>query len=265
MQYAIVAGTWASFSRTVVAAAIGSWLAFAICPAVFAADGPQAAAAAKEAAAKLQAYLRDLKKSKGQPDYSKPPASEYLNRIFDADTLADLPPPKAEDLAWLFDWIEAVGHTFPAMVMFGAKDQSDAGWRVALARNMPRNHDTFINAMASGLRLCARTANTEALFINSMAPDKRTNAIQTAQKEINLELMNWVMTTTMFVSDVKPENSRLLAAALRDTVPVWAPIVTPQERTTILTQLGKARMANKNAGIDDDIDAVETAMKNVKD
>src|SRR5262245_36043041 len=125
MQYAIVAGTWASFSRTVAAAAIGLWLAFAICPAVFAADGPQAAAAAKEAAAKLQAYLRDLEKSKGQPDYAKPPASEYLKRIFNTDALAALPAPKAEDLAWLFDWTEAVGHTFPAMVMFGAEDQSD--------------------------------------------------------------------------------------------------------------------------------------------
>jgi hypothetical protein len=251
--------------RAAAPIAFGLWLSLAFCPTVFAADGAQAAAAAKEAAAKLQAYLRDLEKSKGQPDYSKPPASEYLKRIFDADTLAALPPPKAEDLVWLFDWTEAVGHTFPAMVMFGAEDQSDAGWRVALARNMRRNHDSFINAMASGLRLCARTANAEASFINSMPPDKRTNAIQTAQKEINLELMNWVMTTTMFVSDVKPENSRLLAAALRDTVPVWAPIVTPQDRTTILTRLGKARMGNKNAGIDDDINAVETAMKNVKD
>jgi hypothetical protein len=65
------------------------------------------------------------------------------------------------------------------MVMFGAEDQSDAGWRVALARNMRRNHDSFINAIASGLRLCARTANTAALFINSMPADKRTNAIQT--------------------------------------------------------------------------------------
>jgi hypothetical protein len=123
--------------------------------------------------------ISDIEKSKGQPDYSRPPASEYLKRIFDADTLAALPPPKAEDLAWLFDWTEAVGHTFPAMVMFGAEDQSDAGWRVALARNMRRNHDSFINAIASGLRLCARTANTAALFINSMPADKRTNAIQT--------------------------------------------------------------------------------------
>src|SRR5262245_61515001 len=145
MHYAIGAGTMPSFSKTFAAAAIGTWLAFAICPAVFAADGAQAAAAAKEAAAKLQAYLRDLEKSKGQPDYSKPPASEYLKRIFDADALAALPAPKPEDLAWLFDWIEAVGHTFPAMVMFGAEDQSDAGWRVALARNMPRNHDSQCN------------------------------------------------------------------------------------------------------------------------
>jgi len=182
MKYAIVVSTWVSFFRAVAAAAIGSWLAFAICPAAFAADGAQAAAAAKEAAANFDTYLRDVEKSKGKPDYSKPPASEYLKRIFDADALAALPAPKPEDLAWLFDWIEAVGHTFPAMVMFGAEDQSDAGWRVALARNLPRNHDSFINAMAAGLRLCARTANTVALFINSIPPDKRTNGIQTVQK-----------------------------------------------------------------------------------
>ena len=150
--------------RAAAPIAFGLWLSLAFCPTVFAADGAQAAAAAKEAAAKLQAYLRDLEKSKGQPDYSKPPASEYLKRIFDADALAALAPPKAEDLAWLFDWTEAVGHTFPAMVMFGAEDQSDAGWRVALARNMRRNHDSFINAMGAGLRLCARTAKRRSFI-----------------------------------------------------------------------------------------------------
>lgn len=93
MKYAIVASTWASFSRAVAATAIGAWLAFANCPTVFAADGPQAAAAAKEAAANFDAYLRDVEKSKGKPDYSKAPASEYLKRIFDADALAALPAP----------------------------------------------------------------------------------------------------------------------------------------------------------------------------
>src|SRR5262245_21934345 len=60
MKYAIVASTWASFSRTVAAGAIGSWLAFANCPTVFAADGPQAAAAAKEAAKALSDYAAGL-------------------------------------------------------------------------------------------------------------------------------------------------------------------------------------------------------------
>jgi len=265
MKIAIVALAAGSVSRTVAAAAIGTWLAFANCPAVVAADGAQAAAAAKEAAAQLQVYLRDLEKSGGQPDYSKPPAADYFKRIFDLDTLAALPSAKATDLAWLFDWMEAVGHTFPTMVMFGTKDQIDTGWRAALQRNMRQNHDSLINAIASGLLLCARTANTEALYINSMPADKRTADVQTAQKEINLELMNWVMTTTMFIDDVKPENSRLLAAALRDTVPVWAPISTPQERATILIQLGKARMTGKRSGIDDDITAISTAINNVKE
>src|SRR5262245_23021040 len=95
MQYAIVAGTWASFSRTVAAAAIGSCLAFAPGPAVRPADGPQAAAPAQQPATKLQPYLVNIEKSKGQPDYSKPSAAEYLKRIFAADALAALPAPKA--------------------------------------------------------------------------------------------------------------------------------------------------------------------------
>jgi hypothetical protein len=102
----------------------------------------------------------------------------------------------------------------------------------------------------------ARGRQTQQLYSSIQC---RRISVQTRFK------LNWVMTTTMFVSDVKPENSRLLAAALRDTVPVWAPIVIPQERTTLLIRLGKARMANKNAGIDDDINAIEAVMKSVKD
>jgi hypothetical protein len=68
----------------------------------------------------------------------------------------------------------------------------------------------------------ARGRQTQQLYSSIQC---RRISVQTRFK------LNWVMTTTMFVSDVKPENSRLLAAALRDTVPVWAPIVIPQERT----------------------------------
>jgi len=77
--------------------------------------------------------------------------------------------------------------------------------------------------------------------------------------------MNWLMTTTMFTTDVKPENSRLLAAALRDTATVWAPLATPKERAELLARLEKARVTNKDAGIDDAINFVSTTIKNVKE
>jgi len=64
---------------------------------------------------------------------------------------------------------------------------------------------------------------------------------------------------------IKLANVRLTAAALRDTVTVWAPLATAKERAELLARLEKARIANKDAGIDDAITAISTVIKNVKD
>jgi hypothetical protein len=259
MQYAIVAGTWASFSRTVAAAAIGLWLAFAICPAVFAADGPQAAAAAKEAAAKLQAYLRDLEKSKGQPDYAKPPASEYLKRIFNTDALAALPAPKVDDLSWLSEWVTSVGQAYAAMIMFGAKDNENAG------RNLVDYQDHTLPAMAFTLRLNAYAASAMPAYLNSLPPGERAQARgEIEQRNRGLAQMATGMAGFLGIR-LKLESVRLTAAALRDTVTAWAPLATAKERTDLLTRLEKARVANKDAGIDDAINFVSTTIKSVKD
>jgi hypothetical protein len=61
------------------------------------------------------------------------------------------------------------------------------------------------------------------------------------------------------------ENVRLTAKALRDTVSIWAPLATSKERAELLARLEKARIANKDAGIDDAITAISTVIKNVKD
>jgi hypothetical protein len=58
---------------------------------------------------------------------------------------------------------------------------------------------------------------------------------------------------------------RLTAKALRDTVAIWAPLTTAQERAGLLARLEKARSTNKDAGIDDAITAISTVIKNVKD
>jgi hypothetical protein len=64
---------------------------------------------------------------------------------------------------------------------------------------------------------------------------------------------------------LKLENVRLTAAALRDTVTLWAPLTTAKERADLLARLEKASVTNKDAGIDDAINFVSTAIKSVKD
>ena len=261
MKYGIAASTWANLSRAFAAAAIATWLAFAICPAVFAADGPQAAAAAKQVAAKMEAYLRDLEKSKGQPDYSKPPASEYLKRIFDTDALASLPAPKADDLGWLLEWVASVDQTYIAMIMFGAKD---SGIQTA-GRNLVDYQDNTLPAGAFKLRLNAHAVSAMPIYLNSLPPGERAQARGEIEQS-NRGLVQMATGMAGFIGiRIKLANVRLTAAALRDTVTVWAPLATAKERAELLARLEKARIANKDAGIDDAITAISTVIKNVKD
>lgn len=261
MKYGIAASAWANLSRTVAAAAIGTWLAFAICPAVFAADGAQAAAAAKEAAGRFKAYLGDLEKSKGTPDYAKPPASAYLRRIFDADALAALPAPKIDDFGWLLEWVTSVGQTYTVMLMFGAKD---SGTQTA-GRNLVDYQDNTLPAAAFMLRLNAYAAPAMPAYFNSLPPGERAQAREEIEQR-NRGLVQMATGMTGFIGiRLKLENVRLTAKALRDTVAIWAPLTTAQERAGLLARLEKARSTNKDAGIDDAITAISTVIKNVKD
>jgi hypothetical protein len=257
MKYGIAASTWANLSRAVAAAAIATWLAFAICPAVFAADGPQAAAAAKEAAARFKAYLGDLEKSKGTPDYAKPPASEYLKRIFDADALTALTAPKANDFGWLLDWVVSVDQTYVAMIIFGAKDLTDEN----VGRNTIDYQDYTLPALAFRLRLYERIART----VPSLPSDERKQERETID-QVNRGLVQVATGMAGLIRiRLKLENVRVTAAALRDTVTVWAPLATSKERTELLTRLEKTRVTNKDAGIDEAINVVSTTIKSVKD
>lgn len=261
MKYAIVASTWANLSRTVAKAAIGLSLVFAFCPAVFAADGAQAAAAAKEAAGRFKAYLGDLEKSKGKPDYAKPPASAYLGRIFDAGALAALPAPKVDDFGWLLEWITSVDQTYIAMLMFGAKDPTDQ----PAGRNLVDYQDNTLPAAAFKLRLNAYAASAMPAYLSSLPPGERAQARGEIEQS-NRGLVQMATGMAGFIGiRLKLENVRLTAKALRDTMSIWAPLATSKERAELLARLEKARIANKDAGIDDAITAISTTIKNVKD
>ena len=206
MKYAVVASTWASVSRTLAAVAIGSWVALAICPTVFAADGAQAAAAAKEVAANFKAYLRDLEKSKALPDYSKPPASEYLKRIFDADALAALPAPKPDDIGWLFHWVESANVSYKALTMFGLEKGGDI--IQAAARNMSRYENEITAATAFVLRLGARTASTAEIRFNSLPSEQRNEVRRDGLEKTRRGLVQTAFGTSMTMSSgLKPQNA----------------------------------------------------------
>ncbi len=265
--------TWSVFDRFGAALVAGLWLLMAFNAPALAQNGPKAAAAAKEAAENMQAYLRDLEKSGGQPDYSKPPTSEYFKRIFDADAIAALPAPQANDFDWLFEWFDSAGQTYQAMSAFGAKDQTIAELKQAVTRNIQQSADSIWTAHAFELRLYPRAVITATLYFNSLPPDQNSDARKAALKTMKAALIQLVAKTArVCTTDLKPKNLRLLAAALRDTVPVWAPIATSGERADILAQLEKAlaqlkkaSVDYKYAGIDDPLTAAATAIKNVKD
>ena len=120
----------------------------------------------------MEAHLRDLEKSKGSAGYSKPPASEYLKRIFDTDALASYQLRWSDDLDWLLEWVASVDQTYTAMIMFGAKD---SGIQTA-GRNLVDYQDNTLPAAAFKLRLNAHAVSAMPIYLNSLPPGERAQA-----------------------------------------------------------------------------------------
>jgi hypothetical protein len=254
----------------VAAAAICSWFAFSNFPAAYAADGAQAAAAAKESARAFSDYAAKVAGSGERADFSAPPVAEHFRRIFDAETLAALPPPEPDDLGWLTDWAESAESSFKALAMFGVQKNSDID--AAIARNMPTYESEIAAAIAFVMRLSGRLVSTTAIFFTppggKLTEENRKKILDRAALGLATShgLVQTVLTTTQIMSNrLKPQNAMLMMVAVRDTLDAWAPFTSANTRKIILNQLEQARAANADAGIDDDVMAVSTAIKNVKD
>jgi hypothetical protein len=263
MKIEIVAIVLGTFFRTVAAAAIGSWLALATCPVVLGADGAQAAAAAKESAKALSDYAAGLARSGRRPDYSKPPIAEHFRHIFDFETLAALPPPQRRDIEWVADWVETAVSSYKTLAMLGVEEGSDLRRvRQVVARNWAEFENENIAAHAFVLRLRARTASTAAIIVNSQPVAQRAELRKTALEPIGQPLVRTAFAAIdMMSARLKPQNARLMMAAIHDTVTDWAPYTSAKERNRILGHLEKARAANPGAGIDEDVTAVSAAIR----
>jgi hypothetical protein len=259
----------ASVFRVVTTIVIGSWLTFALCPAILAADGAQAAAASKESAKAISDYAAGLARSGDRPDYSRPPLAEHFRRIFDAETLAALPPPEPDDLGWLADWAESAESSFKALAVFGAQKGSDIN--AAIVRNMPAYENEVAAATAFMMRLSGRVVSTAAIFVTPpgerLTEEIRKNLLDRAARGLvaSRSLVQTVLTTTQIMSNrLKPQNAMLMMGAVQDTLDAWASYTSANERNIILNQLEQARAANAGAGIDAAVDTVSSAIRSLK-
>ena len=87
-------------------------------------NGARDAAAAQEATQALRVYVEAVAKKGERPDLSRPEVAALLGRVFNLNALKALPPPQANDVPWLIDWIEAGNAASKLFILYGMKPGS---------------------------------------------------------------------------------------------------------------------------------------------
>jgi len=211
-------------------------------------DGASITAEAKDAAKQLQTYLDGVLKSGGRPDFSKPPASDFLGQVFNLKQLEALPPAQASDLPWLMDWATTANGAFKSIMFFGiAPPVTLLTDPPVLQCNVTDYEDQEAAATNFMLRISAREIQAAFAFLDELAPAERTpvrmeglTKMLVAGAEMVRSDLGWI------AAGMKPANARLVSAAIRDTGAVWATAISPADRPIILAILDKAQAAAKN-------------------
>ena len=201
-------------------------------------DGARDAAAAKEAAQAFRVYVEGVTKTGGRPDLTRPDVAALLGRVFDLDALNALPPAQANDVIWLLDWMDAANAVNKLFALYGSKPgpQPDLA---AIQRNMTEYEDQYAVAVNFLIRGFAREAVSSQLFMASLAPEQRTRVREEGLARLRSGAAEFILGAIRSVIQGagKPDNARLVAAAIRDTREVWASNFLPQDRARMIEQL----------------------------
>jgi hypothetical protein len=198
--------------------------------AVARADGPQLATAAGSAFEALAAYTDQAIKAKQRPAFNKPPATEYIARVTDAQGLAALPAPKGSDLEWLLSWQDAARKTYRMLIATGVAG-SEAERQAAIQRNFVENEEALFRTWAFMVRLQARMMVTGDMFMDSLPPEERTQVRKRGQEGFRGSAIQFIQEGLGAVSSgIKRENVLRVTAALRDTAPIWTTRLMAAER-----------------------------------
>jgi len=233
---------------------------------VFAQDGPRSAALAKESAQAFAAYIQETTQAHRRPDYSKPPVSQYLQRILDADAFAALPPVQGSDIPWLLEWNADVSHTYKMLLLFGATNESNM--KDAMTLNLIEAEDQIMSALALEVRIGSRMLKATPLFMAALPPEPtiRTEIRNAGLQRAQRGLVETVRGTSVTLSGpMRPRNALLLAAAVRDTATVWAPFTTLSERAELLKLLKQGSTENVYPGVVDALTTASSTISSIKD
>jgi hypothetical protein len=239
-------------------------LLIALLSPAFAQDGPQGAAGAKEAAQALQVYLDGVAKEGGRPDYTRAPASELFQKVFDLAQLSALPPSTAADVGWLIQWFTAASLANKQIVYFGTKPGPDPD-EMAVLRNLKEYESQYAQAMNFMIRVAARESSALSLFADGLTPEQRTPVREAGLLKARSGAAELLASAIGIVAQgVGPDNARLMSAALKDTRDVWATYLLPDDRKQILGYVAKATEIVTDAGVKADLMAVGGTLSAVK-
>ena len=230
----------------------------------FAQDGARDAAAAQEAAQAFRVYVEGVTKKGERPDLTRPEVAALLGRVFDLDALNALPPAQASDLPWLLDWIEAANAVNKLFTRYGAIEgpQPDLA---AIQRNMAEYEDQYAVAMNFLIRGQAREAVSINLFRAGLVPEQRTRVREEGFARARGSTAEFILAAVCSTIETggKPDNARLVAAALRDTREVWASFFLPQDRARTIELLASVAKRMPDETARNDLSAFTAALQAV--
>ncbi|MDB5603050.1 MAG: hypothetical protein JWN71_5094 [Xanthobacteraceae bacterium] len=245
------------------------WPIVALCLALLAVpalaqDGPRLSLAAAEAGKTLTLRLSELATAKAPLEIAKPPVAEPFGRIFNAKALLALPPVTAKDVPWLLEWLTATSSAYQQLLLFGS--EPGAPQESVVAANLQRNEKEISVAMEFLLFIMPRTTGAASAFFETLPESERNSTVrQNGLARMRAGYMQTVSGAVTFIGGgPKPENARLVAAALRTTLGDWIQLSNAENRTELLTLLAQARNGNKDEKVQADLLAVSSALAAMK-
>ena len=237
------------------------FLAFAT-PAL-AQEGPRDAAIAREAAQAFKVYIDEVAQERGRPDLTRPEVASMLHRVFDLDALNALPPAQGSDIIWLLDWMDAANSVNKLFTRYGSKPgpQPDLA---AVQLNMIQYEDQFAMAMNFLIRGQAREAVSMKMFMADLKPEQRTRIREEGFTKARHGMAEFVLAaicSTVENGAGKPENARLVAAAIRDTQEIWASQFLPQDRSRVIEYIASTNKQMPDETARADLAAFTTALQ----